>query len=250
MDGRNERPVAVVTGASSGIGAATAARLTHEGFEVIVGARRIEKLREVADRLGATAYPLDVRDAASIEAFAGRIEGANVLVNNAGLALGLEPLSEIDDDTITTMWDTNVLGLVRMTRALLPKLAASGNGHIVNLGSIAGFETYPGGGGYTASKHAVRALTRTLRLELLGKPIRVTEVAPGLVETEFSLVRFRDDAEKAAEPYEGIDPLTAEDIADCIAWAVTRPPHVNIDEILIRPRAQATATMVAREPQS
>lgn len=250
MEGRNPRPVAVVTGASSGIGAATAARLASEGFEVIVGARRVEKLREVADPLGAETHPLDVRDPDSIEAFAARIDRVNVLVNNAGLALGLEPLSEIDDDTITTMWDTNVLGLVRMTRALLPKLEASGNGHIVNLGSIASFETYLGGGGYTASKHAVRAITRTLRLELLGKPIRVTEILPGLVETEFSLVRFRDDAEKAAKPYEGIDPLTADDIADCIAWAVTRPPHVNIDEILVRPRAQATATMIAREPKS
>ena len=247
MEGRNQRPVAVVTGASSGIGAATAARLAGEGFEVIVGARRVDKLREVAGPLGAAAYELDVRDASSIEAFTAQIDRANVLVNNAGLALGLEPLAEIDDDTITTMWDTNVLGLVRMTRALLPKLEASGNGHIVNLGSIASFETYVGGGGYTASKHAVRAITRTLRLELLGKPIRITEVLPGLVETEFSLVRFRDDAEKAAKPYEGIDPLTAEDIADCIAWAVTRPPHVNIDEILVRPRAQATATMIARQ---
>lgn len=250
MDGRNPRPVAVVTGASSGIGAATAARLAGEGFEVIVGARRVEKLREVADPIGAAAHSLDVRDAGSIEAFASQIERADVLVNNAGLALGLEPLSEIDDDTITTMWDTNVLGLVRMTRALLPKLETSGNGHIVNLGSIASFETYVGGGGYTASKHAVRAITRTLRLELLGKPIRVTEILPGLVETEFSLVRFRDDAERAAKPYKGIDPLTADDIADCIAWAVTRPPHVNIDEILVRPRAQATATMISREARS
>ena len=250
MEGRNPRPVAVVTGASSGIGAATATRLAGEGFEVIVGARRVEKLREVAHRIEAVPHALDVRDADSIEAFASKVDRVNVLVNNAGLALGLEPLGEIDDDTITTMWDTNVLGLVRMTRALLPKLEASGNGHIVNLGSIASFETYQGGGGYTASKHAVRAITRTLRLELLGKPIRVTEILPGLVETEFSLVRFRADAEKAAKPYEGIDPLTADDIADCIAWAVTRPPHVNIDEILVRPRVQATATMIAREQKS
>ena len=241
--------MAVVTGASSGIGAATAVRLADEGFEVIVGARRVDKLDEVAEAIGGSAYPLDVRDADSIEGFVERIERANVLVNNAGLARGREPIAEIPDENLEEMWETNVLGLVRITRALLPKLEASGNGHIVNLGSIASFETYVGGGGYTASKHAVRAITRTLRLELVGKPIRVTEVAPGLVETEFSLVRFRD-ADKAAKVYEGIDALTADDIADCIAWAVTRPPHVNIDEILVRPRAQATASVIAREPKN
>jgi NADP-dependent 3-hydroxy acid dehydrogenase YdfG len=144
------------------------------------------------------------------------------------------------------MWETNVMGLVRMTQALLPKLEASGNGHIVNLGSIASFETYPGGGGYTASKHAVRALTRTLRLELLGKPVRVSEILPGLVDTEFSTVRFDGDKERADKTYAGMTPLTAEDIADCIAWVITRPPHVNIDELVVRPLAQATATQIAR----
>jgi NADP-dependent 3-hydroxy acid dehydrogenase YdfG len=146
------------------------------------------------------------------------------------------------------MWETNVLGLLRVTRALLSKLEASGNGHIVNLGSTAGREAYPGGGGYTASKHAVRVITQTLRLELLGRPIRITEVAPGMVETEFSLVRFKGDAEKAKKPYEGITPLGEDDIADCIAWAVTRPAHVNVDEIVVRPVAQATSTTVARNP--
>ena len=238
---------AVITGASSGIGAATAVRLATEGFEVILGARRRDKLEDVAARCGGSALELDVTDPTSIERFAGAIERADVLINNAGLALGSTPLDQIPDEELVVMWETNVLGLVRVTRALLPKLDASGHGHIVNVGSTAAFETYPGGGGYTASKHAVRALTRTLRLDLLGKPIRVTMVSPGLVETEFSVVRFRGDKEKAKKPYEGIQPLVAEDIADCIAWAVTRPPHVNIDDIIVRPVAQATSTTVARK---
>jgi NADP-dependent 3-hydroxy acid dehydrogenase YdfG len=170
-----------------------------------------------------------------------------VLVNNAGLASGLETVAELDHDRVKTMWETNVAGLLRVTQAFLDKLEASGAGHIVNVGSIAGFETYSGGAGYTASKHAVRALSRTLRIELLRKPIRVTEVEPGLVETEFSLVRFDGDEVKAARPYEGLTPLTGDDIADCIAWAVTRPPHVNIDEIVVKPVAQASATDFARD---
>jgi NADP-dependent 3-hydroxy acid dehydrogenase YdfG len=237
---------AVVTGASSGIGEATARRLIAEGFQVVVGARRLDRLEGIAAEIGATAVQLDVTDQDSVQRFAEQIDAVNVLVNNAGLASGLEPISDMSEDRVQVMWETNVVGLLRMTQALLPKIEASGDGHIVNLGSIASFETYPGGGGYTASKHAVRAITRTLRLELLGKPIRVTEVAPGLVDTEFSLVRFDQDAEAARKPYQGMQPLTADDIADCIAWAVTRPPHVNIDEILVRPVAQATATNVAR----
>ncbi|HYO61194.1 MAG TPA: SDR family NAD(P)-dependent oxidoreductase, partial [Actinomycetota bacterium] len=159
----------------------------------------------------------------------------------------LTPIAELSDEAAEKMWSTNVMGVLRMTRELLPKIEASGAGHVVNVGSVAGFETYRGGGGYTASKHALRALTQTLRLELLGKPVRVTEIAPGLVETEFSLVRFGGDEAKAKQPYEGIEPLTAEDVADCIAWAVTRPPHVDIDEIVVRPVAQARATEVARK---
>ncbi len=247
MDGATPRPVAVVTGASAGIGAATAQRLASDGFDVVLGARRVDKLEELAARCGGRALALDVSDASSVEVFSSEVERVNLLVNNAGLAVGVDPLAELSDEAAETMWRTNVLGLLRVTRALLPKLEASGNGHIVNLGSIAGFEVYAGGGGYTATKHAVRAITRTLRLELVGKPIRITEVAPGLVETEFSMVRFAGDGAKAAKPYEGIEPLTAEDIADCVAWAATRPPHVNIDEIVVRPRAQATATVVARE---
>jgi NADP-dependent 3-hydroxy acid dehydrogenase YdfG len=239
-----ERRVAVVTGASSGIGAATAARLAREGFDVVMGARRVDKMREVAPG-GATVLPLDVRDRESVEAFAAQVLRCDVLVNNAGGALGLEPLADAVDENWRGMWETNVLGLMFVTRAFLPKLESSGNGHIVNVGSIAGFETYPGGAGYTSVKHAVRAITRTLRLELLGKPIGVTEIDPGLVETEFSIVRLGSE-ERAAKVYEGMTPLTGDDIADCIAWAVTRPKHVNIDEMVVRPVAQATARDVAR----
>jgi NADP-dependent 3-hydroxy acid dehydrogenase YdfG len=210
----------------------------------------MDRLQDVARKTGGRALPLDVTESSSIERFAAEIQSVNVLVNNAGLASGLEPIAELSHDRVEMMWATNVAGLLRMTKALLPKLIASGDGHIVNLGSIAGFESYPGGAGYTASKHAVRAISRTLRLELLGQPVRVTELAPGLVETEFSLVRFDGDETQAAKPYVGITPLTGDDIADCIAWAVTRPPHVNIDEIVVRPLAQASATEVARATES
>lgn len=241
------RPTAVVTGASSGIGAATATRLAEEGFAVVLGARRRDRLAEVAARCGGRALELDVTDADSVAAFCEEVDEAAILVNNAGLASGLQSVAQLDEQALRRMWETNVVGLVRMTKALLPKLIASGAGHVVNVGSIAGFETYPGGGGYTASKHAVRAITQTLRKELLGQPVRVTEIAPGLVETEFSLVRFDGDDQRAGKVYEGMKPLTGEDIADCIAWAVTRPPHVDIDEIVVRPIAQASATAVHRD---
>lgn len=239
--------IAVVTGASSGIGAATARALGRAGFRVIVGARRLDRLREVAEPLGATALPLDVTDAGSVAAFASQIpEEIHLLVNNAGGALGLDRIENARDEDWITMWETNVLGMMRVTRALLPALERSGDGHVIDVGSIAGFETYAGGAGYTGVKHAARAFTRTLRLELLGKPVRVTDIAPGLVETEFSLVRFAGDAERARAVYRGMTPLTAEDVADCILWAATRPSHVNIDEIVVRPRDQATATLVHR----
>lgn len=240
---------AVVTGASSGIGAATARALAEAGFQVFLGARRQDRLREVAESIkeAATAIPLDITDPASVEAFASQLpETLNLLVNNAGGAKGVERIEEAVDDKWRWMWEANVLGTMRMTRTLLPRLRASGDGHVINVGSIAGFETYAGGAGYTGAKHAERALTRTLRLELLGEPIRVTDVAPGLVETEFSRVRFAGDEERAKAVYKGMEPLTAEDIADCIAWIATRPSRVNIDEIVIRPRDQATATMVHR----
>jgi NADP-dependent 3-hydroxy acid dehydrogenase YdfG len=246
MNERALRPVAVVTGASSGIGEATGKRLAAEGFDVVLGARRLERLEGVARACGGRALVLDVTDPASVAAFFSQIERLDLLVNNAGLASGREPIEEWDEQRTRVMWETNVIGLLRMTRAAIPLLEASGNGHIVNVGSIAGFETYPGGAGYTASKHAVRAITHTLRLELLGKPIRITEVAPGLVETEFSVVRFDGDEAQAKKVYGGMQPLTGDDIADCIAWAATRPPHVNIDEIVVRPRAQATARDVYR----
>ncbi|MDQ2798404.1 MAG: SDR family NAD(P)-dependent oxidoreductase, partial [Armatimonadota bacterium] len=184
----SSKPLAVVTGASSGIGAAAAKHLAQAGYDLVLGARRLEKLQAVAEPLEARAISLDVTDAASVAAFCDLIPAVNVLVNNAGGALGLEPIAEADEEKWRTMFESNVLGTMRMTRTLLPKLEASGQGHIVVIGSIAGFEVYPGGAGYTAAKHAERAVVETLRLELLGKPIRVTEIAPGLVETEFSLV--------------------------------------------------------------
>lgn len=240
-----DRRVAVVTGASSGIGAATVRRLAAEGFDVVAGARRMHELREVCEPAGARALALDVRDRASVEAFAAEAGRCDVLVNNAGGAHGLEPLAQADDEHWRTMWETNVFGLMLVTRAFIPLLEASCNGHIVNIGSIAGFEAYPGGSGYTSAKHGVRAITRTLRLELLGKRIRVTEIDPGLVETEFSIVRLGSH-ERAEKVYEGMTPLTGDDIADCVAWCVTRPWHVNIDEMVVRPVAQATARDVAR----
>jgi len=251
-DAVQEGKIAVVTGASSGIGAASARALAAAGFQVVLGARRLERLLEIAREVNAAgaaeavAMTLDVADAASVAAFAARVPRAHLLVNNAGGAQGLEPIAEARDDDWRTMWEVNVLGLMRVTRALLPALLASGDGHVMNLGSVAGFETYAGGAGYTSVKHAVRAISRTLRLELLGKPVRVTEIDPGMVETEFSQVRFRGDREKANAVYRGMQPLTAEDVAECVVWAATRPSHVNVDEIVVRPRDQATAHHVHR----
>ncbi len=205
----------------------------------------------VARELGGRGLSLDVRDLASIDAFTAAVAAeygeVEVLVNNAGLAAGLQPLAEGNDDDWVQMMETNVLGLLRVTRAMLPLLRRAPRAHIVNLGSVAGFEVYPGGVGYTASKHAVRAITKTLRLELMGEPIRVTEIEPGMVETEFSLVRFKGDRERASNVYQGMQPLTGADVADCIVWVVTRPPHVNVDEMVVRPIAQATVRDVARK---
>jgi len=243
--------IAVVTGASSGIGEATARGLRAAGFFVVLGARREDRLMAVARELGGRGLPLDVRDLASIDAFTAAIAAeygqVEILINNAGLAAGLQPLAQGNDDDWVQMMETNVLGLLRVTRAMLPLLRRAPRAHIVNLGSVAGFEVYPGGVGYTASKHAVRAITKTLRLELMGEPIRVTEIEPGMVETEFSLVRFKGDREKASNVYQGMQPLTGADIADCIVWVVTRPPNVNVDEMVVRPIAQATVRDVARK---
>jgi NADP-dependent 3-hydroxy acid dehydrogenase YdfG len=242
--------VAVITGASSGIGAATAIALGRHGYRIVVGARRLDRIKRVAGEDG-MAIRLDVTDEESVRDFVAEVKQRfgriDVLVNNAGGALGLNPVAEARDEEWIGMWKTNVLGLMFMTRACLPLLRKAKFGHIVNIGSIAGFETYKGGAGYTAVKHAVRAISRTLRLELNGEPIRVTEIAPGLVETEFSVVRFHGDRKAAKAVYEGLKPLTAEDVADCVVFAVTRPPHVDIDEIVIRPVAQATSWMVARK---
>jgi NADP-dependent 3-hydroxy acid dehydrogenase YdfG len=242
--------VAVVTGASSGIGAATVRRLTAEGFEVVAAARRADRLEALADETGCAAVRLDVTDSAAVDQLAADLEGCRVLVNNAGGAFGLDPIASASEADWQRMYDVNVLGTLRMTRALLPKLVASGDGVIVNLTSTAAYTPYEGGAGYVAAKHAERALSETLRLELCGQPVRVTEVAPGMVQTdEFSLVRFGGDAARAEAVYAGVPgPLSADDVADCIAWAVTRPWNVNIDSIVVRPRAQAAQHKVYREP--
>ena len=239
----------MVTGASSGIGAATARRLVVEGYDVIAAARRGDRLEALAEQTGARAVVLDVTDEASVQSLAASIERCNVLINNAGGAFGLAPIGAADDGDWQRMWDVNVMGTMRMTRALLPQLEASGDGVVVNLTSTAGHGVYENGGGYAAAKFAERALTETLRLELCGKPIRVVEVAPGMVETEeFSLNRLGGDAAAAAAVYAGVPgPLSADDVADCIAWAATRPWNVNIDLLVVRPRAQAAAHKVFRE---
>lgn len=239
---------AVVTGGSSGIGAATVRALTAGGWDVVAGARRLDRLREVTDPAGATALPLDVTDPSSVESFCGGVDRCDLLVNNAGGALGLDPVAEADEEQWRWMYEANVLGVVRVTKALLPKLVAGGDGHIVVVGSVAGIEAYPGGAGYNAAKFGVRAVTQVLRLELLGQPVRVTEIDPGMVETEFSVVRFGGDEERAASVYDGMEPLTPDDVAECIAWAATRPSHVNIDQIVVKPRDQASATRVHRRP--
>jgi NADP-dependent 3-hydroxy acid dehydrogenase YdfG len=237
---------AVITGASSGIGAATARALAAEGYRTILGARRLERLEALAVEVGGEAIALDVTDPASVESFAASVGACDVLVNNAGGALGLDSIAEADEEKWLTMYESNVMGQMRMTRALLPKLIESGDGHVVGVTSIAAIEPYLGGAGYNAAKHAQRAMLRVLRQELLGQPVRVTEVAPGMVQTEFSLVRFDGDEAAAAKVYEGMQPLSAEDVAECIRWALAQPAHVNVDEIVVRPRDQATATSVHR----
>jgi len=240
------RGVAVVTGASSGIGAATAQRLAKAGFDVVVGARRIDRLREMAAGCGARALALDVTDEGSVASFVAQVPECRVLVNNAGGALGMDAFADADIDQWRWMYEANVLGTVRMTRALLPALEATGDGVVVVVGSIAGFEPYEGGAGYNAAKSAERAARQVLRYELLGRPVRVCEVDPGMVETEFSLVRFAGDTARAAQVYAGMTPLSAEDVAECIEFVVTRPAHVNIDEMVIMSRDQASARRVHR----
>ncbi|SOC49220.1 NADP-dependent 3-hydroxy acid dehydrogenase YdfG [Blastococcus aggregatus] len=239
---------AVVTGASSGIGAATATRLVAEGFDVVLGARRMERLTELADSIGARALPLDVTDAASVEAFAGELDRVDVLVNNAGGAFDANRVEDADLDSWARTYEVNVLGTVRVTRALLPALVASGAGDVLFVSSTAGLVTYEGGSSYTAAKHGLHAMVGALRLELVAEPVRVIEIAPGMVHTaEFSLNRLGSE-EKAEAVYRGVrEPLVADDVADCIAWALTRPHHVNIDLMVVRPRAQAAQHKVHRE---
>ncbi|MFV0633755.1 SDR family NAD(P)-dependent oxidoreductase [Demequina sp.] len=239
--------MAVVTGASSGIGAASARALAAEGWHVVVGARRMDRLEALAEEIGGTALPLDVTDAASVATFCDAIPACDLLLNNAGGALGTASIAESDDDEWQRMWEMNVMGTLRVTRALLPKLIESGDGQVITIGSIAAREPYRGGGGYNASKHAVAALTRVLRIELLGQPVRVSEIDPGMVETEFSVVRFGGDEAKAAKVYEGCTPMQAQDIAEAVAWVASRPSHVNIDQILMLARDQTSAQVVHRE---
>lgn len=243
--------VAVVTGASSGIGEATARVLAAQGFHVVAVARRADRIARLAEEIGGTAVVADVTDDAAIAALAAGLPRVDVLVNNAGGAKGLEQVAAMTDADVEDwrwMWETNVLGTLRVTRALLEKLIASGDGLIVTVTSIAALEVYDGGAGYTSAKHAQAALHRTLRGELLGKPVRLTEIAPGAVETEFSLVRFAGDRRRADAVYAGMTPLTAGDVADVIGFVASRPPHVNLDQIVIRPRDQASASRYHRRP--
>ena len=237
-----DQQVAVVTGASAGIGEATARTLAVQGFHVVAVARRAERISALAAELNGTAIVADVTDGAAVDALAAQLPRVDVLVNNAGGAKGLESVADADLENWRWMWETNVLGTLRVTRALLPKLIDSGDGLIVTITSVAAMEIYDGGAGYTSAKHAQGALHRTLRGELLGKPVRLTEIAPGAVETEFSLVRFGGDQQRAGAVYEGMTPLVAADIAEVIGFVVSRPSHVNLDQIVIRPRDQATAS--------
>ncbi len=240
---------AIVTGASSGIGAATAVALAEAGARVAVGARRTERLSDLGQNF--VSHTLDVRDPAScerfVEAVTRELGAIDILVNGAGLALGRDPFTESTERDEEVVLETNVQGLIRMTRLCLPHLRDGG--HVVNLGSVAGRQAYPNAALYVTSKFAVRGFTYALREDLLGRPIRITTVDPGLVETDFSLVRFRGDEEKARQVYEGVEPLTPPDIAECVLFAVTRPPHVNVDEIVVKALTQSSATRIVRAGQ-
>lgn len=248
----------LVTGASSGIGAATAEAFCREGAkEVIVTGRRDDRLRDLAkdwsDRYDCDVAAVihDVRDRAATEQLAQEnpdLFDVDILVNNAGLARGTDPLQSANPSDWEEMMDTNVLGLLYMTRAVLPAMVRKGTGHIVNLGSVAGRWVYPGGGVYCASKHAVRALSEGLRMDLHGSGVRVSNIEPGMVETEFSLVRYHGDEARAKKVYADTRPLNATDIADTILWVCSRPPHVNIQELVIYPTDQAHVGMVHRRP--
>jgi NADP-dependent 3-hydroxy acid dehydrogenase YdfG len=246
------RPLAVVTGASSGIGAASARRLAAAGYHVVAAARRVDRITALAAELDGTAVTCDITDAAQVASLAGTVSGLpgelRVLVNNAGGAYGLEPVESADLADWDTMWRVNVVGTQRVTAALLPQLVASHRGTIVMITSTAAYGVYEGGAGYTAAKHAEQAVAETLRLELAGRPVRVVEIAPGLVATEeFSRTRVHGDADRAAKVYDGVaEPLTADDVAECVRWSVELPPHVNIDRLVVRPLAQAAQHKVIK----
>ncbi len=237
----------MVTGASSGTGRATAAKLVEAGVRVVGGARRVDRIPSPM-----TAIELDVTDPDSCGRFvqeaAETLAGIDILVNGAGLALGREPLDDSTEEDERTVLETNVNGLIRITRLCLPHIRDGG--HIVNLGSVAGRQAYQNAASYVTSKFAVRGFTYAIREDLLGRPIRITTVDAGLVETEFSIVRFRGDTEMAAKVYEGIDPLTADDVADCIMFALTRPPHVNVDEVVVKAIAQSSGARVVRRGEA
>jgi NADP-dependent 3-hydroxy acid dehydrogenase YdfG len=244
---------AVVTGASSGIGAATAVRLAEAGYHLILAARRTDRLAEVAGRItgkGGTAesHEVDVTDRAAVFAFAESLDRCDVLVANAGGAIGAETVAESSPADWQAMYDVNVLGTLHCVQALLPKLVATGAGTIVLMSSTAGIISYEGGGGYVVAKHGTHSIAETLRLELYDQPVRIIEIAPGMVRTaEFAVNRYRGDAEKAAAVYAGVaEPLTEADVADAVVWSVTRPPHFNVDLMVIRPRAQAAQYKVDR----
>jgi NADP-dependent 3-hydroxy acid dehydrogenase YdfG len=242
--------LAVVTGASSGIGAETARQLAAAGFQVICAARRSDRVESVAREIGGRAVACDVSNADDVKRLASEVgDRLDVLVNNAGGALGLAPAASTDVADWRGMFESNVIGTLQVTQALLPALVASGAGTIVNVGSIAGHTAYEGGSGYVAAKHAVSALTQTLRLELVDQPVRIEEIAPGMVRTdEFALTRFGGDQERADAVYAGVsEPLVAQDIAEAIVWMVQRPAHVNIDLLVIKPRVQAAPHKVHRD---
>lgn len=246
--GTESKGTAVVTGASSGIGAATAIALSRAGFEVALGARRVDRLEEVAAYCpgSTTIHSLDVTDDESVAKFIDEVGDCRVLVNNAGGALGVDQIATADLEQWRTMYDTNLLGTLRLTQGFLPALEESGDGHVVVIGSIAGITPYEGGAGYNGAKFAQHSFCEVLRRETVDLPIRVSEVQPGLVETEFSVVRFDGDEDRAAAVYEGMTPLSAEDVADLVAFIVTRPSHVNVATTLLLPRDQAAIGVVHR----
>lgn len=252
MTSSDTAPRALVTGASSGIGAATVRALRAAGWDVLATARRADRLEALAAETGAAVFAADLTAPDDVAALVAHVEGTGplrALVNNAGGALGTDSVEHGRIEDWARMYELNVLATLRLTQALLPALRAERGGDIVFLTSTAAHDTYPGGGGYVAAKHAERAIATTLRLELVGEPVRIIEIAPGMVRTEeFSLNRQRGDAGAAAEVYAGVaEPLVAEDIADAITWTLTRPAHVNIDSITIRPVAQASNWLVARD---